>query len=43
MAHLRRHGVAFDEAPRSEAYGRVVVFTDPWGNRWDLIQPSTET
>jgi len=40
MAHLRRHGVAFDEAPRSEAYGRVVVFTDPWGNRWDLIQPA---
>jgi catechol 2,3-dioxygenase-like lactoylglutathione lyase family enzyme len=40
MAHLRTHGVAFAEAPRTEAYGRVVVFTDPWGNRWDLIQPA---
>jgi predicted enzyme related to lactoylglutathione lyase len=41
MAHMRGHGVAFAEAPRDEAYGRVVVFTDPWGNRWDLIQPAT--
>jgi len=40
MAHMRTHGVAFAEAPRTEAYGRVVVFTDPWGNRWDLIQPA---
>ena len=40
MARMRTHGVAFAEAPRTEAYGRVVVFTDPWGNRWDLIQPA---
>lgn len=40
MAHLRAHGVAFDGEVRNEAYGRVVVFTDRWGNRWDLIQPS---
>jgi catechol 2,3-dioxygenase-like lactoylglutathione lyase family enzyme len=39
-AHMAAHGVAFAEAPRTEAYGRVVVFTDPWGNRWDLIQPA---
>jgi len=43
MAQLRAHGVAIDGTPRDEPYGRVVVFTDPWGNRWDLIQPSTET
>lgn len=36
---LQAHGVQFEEAPRDEAYGRVVVFVDPWGNRWDLIQP----
>ena len=36
---LQVHGVRFEEAPRDEAYGRVVVFVDPWGNRWDLIQP----
>lgn len=26
------------ETPRKEPYGRVAVWTDPWGNRWDLIQ-----
>jgi catechol 2,3-dioxygenase-like lactoylglutathione lyase family enzyme len=30
-------GVAFEGPPRSEPYGRVAVFRDPWGNRWDLI------
>jgi catechol 2,3-dioxygenase-like lactoylglutathione lyase family enzyme len=39
-AHMRALGVRFAEEPRTEAYGRVVVFTDPWGNRWDLIQPA---
>lgn len=23
--------------PRSEPYGRVAVFRDPWGNLWDLL------
>jgi len=40
MAHMRAHGVRFAGEPREEAYGRVVVFLDVWGNRWDLIQPS---
>ena len=31
-------GVRFLEAPRDEAYGKVVVFEDPCGNKWDLIQ-----
>jgi catechol 2,3-dioxygenase-like lactoylglutathione lyase family enzyme len=31
-------GVNFMENPRLEAYGRVVVFADPFGNTWDLIQ-----
>jgi catechol 2,3-dioxygenase-like lactoylglutathione lyase family enzyme len=31
-------GVAFFEEPRQEAYGTVAVFTDPFGNRWDLLQ-----
>lgn len=34
-------GVVFDEAPRREPYGTVAVFTDPFGNRWDLIEYST--
>ncbi len=39
LARLRAHGVHLVEAPRDEPYGRVVVFEDPWGNRWDLIEP----
>jgi len=31
-------GIAFESAPRDEPYGRVAVWTDPWGNRWDLIE-----
>ena len=36
----RAGGVRFLEEPRSEAYGRVVVFADLYGNKWDLIEPS---
>ena len=32
-------GVRFIEDPRDEEYGRVVVFEDLYGNRWDLIEP----
>ena len=31
-------GVRFLEEPRDEAYGRVVVFEDLFGNKWDLIE-----
>ena len=31
-------GVRFLEAPRDEVYGKVAVFEDPYGNKWDLIQ-----
>ncbi len=34
-------GVEFEEEPRQEAYGTVAVFTDRYGNRWDLIEPSS--
>jgi catechol 2,3-dioxygenase-like lactoylglutathione lyase family enzyme len=30
-------GVEFVGTPREEPYGRVVVFTDVAGNRWDLL------
>ena len=33
------HGVKFLEAPRHEAYGTVAVFEDPFGNKWDVIEP----
>lgn len=35
---LQVNGVVFEETPRDEPYGRVAVFADPFGNRWDLIQ-----
>jgi catechol 2,3-dioxygenase-like lactoylglutathione lyase family enzyme len=34
-------GVRFTEPPRDEAYGRVVVFEDLYGNRWDLVERRT--
>lgn len=36
---LRRHGVRFVREPRREPYGRVAVFLDVAGNRWDLLGP----
>ena len=42
-ARMREAGVTFTEAPRREAYGRVAVFTDLFGNRWDLIEPAGGT
>lgn len=38
-ARLTAAGAIFEEAPRHETYGIVAVWRDPWGNRWDLIQP----
>jgi hypothetical protein len=31
--------VEFVAEPRDEPYGRVVVFVDVAGNRWDLLGP----
>lgn len=38
---MSRCGVVFEEAPREEPYGTVAVFQDLYGNRWDLLQPSS--
>ena len=37
-ASFKSKGIHFESDPRDEPYGRVVVWQDPWGNRWDLIQ-----
>lgn len=37
-AQMLAAGVTFEEAPRVEPYGKVAVWRDPWGNRWDLLQ-----
>ena len=34
---MRTAGVEFVTAPRAEKYGKVAVFIDIVGNRWDLI------
>jgi catechol 2,3-dioxygenase-like lactoylglutathione lyase family enzyme len=36
---LAAAGVRFVRAPRDEPYGRVAVFLDIAGNRWDLLGP----
>jgi catechol 2,3-dioxygenase-like lactoylglutathione lyase family enzyme len=36
-ARMRAAGVEFVGEPRSEPYGRVAVFLDVAGNRWDLL------
>ena len=38
-ARLLAAGVEFVATPRNEAYGRIVVFRDLEGNRWDLLGP----
>lgn len=40
---MKAKGVCFMEEPREETYGRVAVFSDLYGNRWDLIQPAGPT
>ena len=40
LERMRAAGVVFVTAPRTEAYGRVAVFLDISGNRWDLLGPA---
>jgi uncharacterized glyoxalase superfamily protein PhnB len=35
---FKANGVEFLQEPRDEDYGRVAVFTDLYGNKWDLIE-----
>jgi catechol 2,3-dioxygenase-like lactoylglutathione lyase family enzyme len=37
LARMRAANVQIIGEPRSESYGRVVVFRDLAGNRWDLL------
>ncbi|WP_253853634.1 VOC family protein [Prauserella alba] len=39
-ARMRAAGVEFVSPPRAEPYGRVAVWWDVAGNRWDLRGPS---
>ncbi|ELT7571607.1 VOC family protein [Vibrio cholerae] len=35
---MKANGVVFNEEPRVEEYGTVVVFQDLYGNKWDLLE-----
>jgi catechol 2,3-dioxygenase-like lactoylglutathione lyase family enzyme len=37
---MRAAGVEFVGEPRTEPYGRLAVFIDVAGNRWDLLGPT---
>ena len=39
VERMRAAGVEFVGEPRQEPYGRVIVFIDIAGNRWDLLGP----
>jgi catechol 2,3-dioxygenase-like lactoylglutathione lyase family enzyme len=39
VARMRSAGVVFASEPREEPYGKVAVFVDVAGNRWDLLGP----
>ncbi|MCV6824201.1 MULTISPECIES: VOC family protein [Halocynthiibacter] len=39
FARMKDAGVTFLEEPRDEPYAKVVVWRDPFGNTWDLLQP----
>ena len=37
---LLKNNIKIINGPRNEIYGRVLVFEDLYGNKWDLIQPA---
>ena len=41
-ARMAAAGVRFVSAPRTEPYGKLAVFLDLEGNRWDLLGPRLE-
>jgi catechol 2,3-dioxygenase-like lactoylglutathione lyase family enzyme len=40
LERMQHAGVELVSSPRNEPYGRVVVFKDIAGNRWDLLGPA---
>lgn len=36
--NLRNHWVTIIREPQEEVYGKVLVFSDLYGNFWDLIE-----
>lgn len=40
--NLLDHQIKIVRGPFDEAYGKVAVFEDLYGNKWDLIQPKSK-
>ena len=40
LAAIQQSGTTVHGEPRNEPYGTVVVFEDPYGNKWDLLGPA---
>ena len=38
--NLQKHGVEIVEEPEVKPHGRVLIFSDLYGNRFDLIEPT---
>ncbi len=38
FTRFKAAGVHFLESPRNEPYGKVAVFEDIYGNKWDLVE-----
>ena len=41
FSDMQRNGVVFEGEARTEPYGKVIVFQDLYGNRWDLLGPQS--
>lgn len=39
---MKENGVTFVREPVVEAYGKVAVFQDLYGNLWDLLEPANK-
>lgn len=40
--NMVKAGVKFVREPATQPYGTVAVFSDPYGNLWDLLEPSPD-
>jgi uncharacterized glyoxalase superfamily protein PhnB len=40
LNRLMKHGISIVRPPQVEPYGKVLVFSDLYGNLWDLIEPT---
>ena len=39
---MEQEGIKFIRSPQQEPYGTVAVFEDLYGNKWDLIEPTSQ-